>query len=280
MNNIHMTLNLTIAIPTFNEEIHLASCIEAIGKGFAKEVFIIDSNSTDKTKQIADELDVKVINFTWDGKYPKKRNWFIQNHYLKTEWILFLDADEKITKKFKKETERILLNTKHSGFYLSYSNHFLNKKLKGGVKFKKLALFRINSGEYERIDENNWSNLDMEVHEHPILKGSVGQIKAEINHMDFKGMSRYIEKHNQYSSWEAERYLNLKNKKNFYKDLTFRQKVKYSLLGTPFYSIGFFLLQYFFLGGWKDGKVGLTFALLKAGYYIQVYSKIYEKIQK
>ena len=210
-----MKLNLTIAIPTFNEERHLESCLKAIGGNFAQEIFIIDSNSSDQTINIAKDYGVKLINFNWNGKFPKKRNWFLQNQILKTEWILFIDADEKLTNNFKKEISEVLKETRHSGFYIYYSNYFLNKKLKGGIKMKKLALFKVNLGRYEKIDEQKWSNLDMEVHEHPIINGSIGSIKSEIDHIDFNGMSRYIKKHNEYSTWEAYRYLNLKNKKNF-----------------------------------------------------------------
>ena len=271
-----MKLNLTIAIPTFNEERHLESCLKAIGRNFAQEIFIIDSDSSDQTINIAKDYGVKLINFNWNGKFPKKRNWFLQNQILKTEWILFIDADEKLTNNFKKEISEVLKETRHSGFYINYSNYFLNKKLKGGIKMKKLALFKVNLGRYEKIDEQKWSNLDMEVHEHPIINGSIGSIKSEIDHIDFNGMSRYIKKHNEYSTWEAYRYLNLKNKKNFQRDFTLRQKLKYKLIKTPFLGIAYFILQYFIKGGWIDGGIGLSYAILKASYYVQISCKIYE----
>ena len=81
-----MKLSLSIAIPTFNEERHIKDCINSIGTDFAEKIFIIDSNSTDKTCEIAKELGVEVVNFDWDGKFPKKRNWFLFTQKVKTKW--------------------------------------------------------------------------------------------------------------------------------------------------------------------------------------------------
>ena len=96
-------LDLTIAIPAKNEETNLAACLDAIGKDFAEKIVIIDSGSTDKTKLIAAQYDVQVIDFNWNGKFPKKRNWYLRNYTPTTKWILFLDADEYLTPDFKNE---------------------------------------------------------------------------------------------------------------------------------------------------------------------------------
>src|SRR5688500_3225696 len=94
-------LDLTIALPVRNEERNLPSCLEAIGTDLASRIVIIDSGSTDRTQDIAKEFGVEVVNFEWNGKFPKKRNWFLRNHEIKTKWILFLDADEYLTDAFK-----------------------------------------------------------------------------------------------------------------------------------------------------------------------------------
>ena len=269
-------LNLTIAIPVKNEERNLPGCLAAIGKEFVKSIVIIDSGSTDNTKAIANQHGVEVIDFKWDGRFPKKRNWFLRNYSFKTEWILFLDADEYITEAFKNELRTKLPHSANVGFWLNYTIYFLGKELKGGYPLKKLALFKVGAGEYEIIDENQWSNLDMEVHEHPILAGEVGIIKSKIDHQDFRGVSHYVIKHNEYAGWEAARFLKASVNSQLTSKWTWKQRLKYALMKSPFVGPAYFLGSFFLLGGFRDGARGLAFAILKMSYFTQVYCKIRE----
>src|SRR5690606_31391394 len=115
-----MLLDLTIAIPAKNEALNLPGCLKAIGPDFAQRVVVIDSGSTDQTKQIAKNFGAEVLDFNWNGKFPKKRNWFLINHALTTKWVLFLDADEYLTDEFKAEL-RDKLAGDHVGFWLNYT---------------------------------------------------------------------------------------------------------------------------------------------------------------
>lgn len=269
-------LDLTIAIPVKNEEQNLPGCLNAIGKDLAAKIVVIDSGSTDETIECAKNFGAEVVSFRWDGKFPKKRNWYLRNHDQKTKWILFLDADEFLTKEFKAELRTALDNSEKVGFWLNYSVHFLGRKLKGGYPLKKLALFQIAAGEYEQIDEEHWSRLDMEVHEHPILEGSIGVIKSKIDHQDFRGVSHYVSKHNEYASWEASRYLKASNNRTISDSWTWKQHMKYRLMNTVLIGPAYFLGSYVLLGGFKDGARGFAFAVLKMSYFIQVYCKIRE----
>lgn len=270
-------LDLTIAIPVKNEAKNLAKCLSAIGDDLAKEVVVIDSGSTDGTQGIAEDHGVPVIDFRWNGKFPKKRNWFLRDHTPITEWVLFLDADEILTDSFKEELEVTLPNSPKSGYWLNYSIYFLGKPLKGGYPLKKLALFRVGAGEYERIDEEAWSQLDMEIHEHPVIKGEVGQIRSRIDHQDLRGVEAWARKHVEYASWEAKRYLQRINNPEVRKQWTLAQWVKYRLMDTPLIGHAFFLGCYILLGGFRDGYRGLAWAQLKAGYFTQVYARIQEE---
>lgn len=271
-----MVLDLTIAIPVKNEERNLPGCLQSIGTDFAKEIVLIDSGSTDKTKRIAQETGIHVVEFVWDGKFPKKRNWFLHNHQPATKWILFLDADEYLTEAFKEEVRRELKSSDKVGYWLNYSIYFLGRKLKGGYPLKKLALFRTGAGEYERIDEEQWSHLDMEVHEHPVLEGPVGRICSRIDHRDLRGVSSYVSKHNEYSSWEAARFLKSLETQGSKGSHTWKQKLKYRLAKSVFLGPLYFLGSYVLMGGFRDGRAGLAFALLKMSYFTQVYCKIKE----
>jgi glycosyltransferase involved in cell wall biosynthesis len=268
-------LDLTIAIPVKNEELNLPKCLEAIGKDFATNVVVLDSGSTDRTKEIATSFGAEVVDFVWNGKFPKKRNWFLRNHSLNTKWILFLDADEYLTEDFKCELKSTLAATDKQGFWLNYTVYFLGKELKGGYPLRKLALFQVNSGEYEHIDEEHWSKLDMEVHEHPIVKGDVGLIKSKIDHQDFRGTSNFITKHNEYASWEAARFLKA-SEANPSKDWTIKQKLKYRLMKSVFIIPAFFFGSYILYRGFRDGTRGFAHAILRMSYYTQIYCKIQE----
>ncbi len=269
-------LNLTIAIPVLNEEKNLPGCLDSIGKDFALKIVIIDSGSSDKTVEIAKEYRAEIINFKWNGKFPKKRNWFLRNRKIDTKWILFLDADEYLTADFKKELRGILAKDDKVGYWLSYSVFFMGAKLRGGYPLKKLALFCPEAGEYEYINEENWSELDMEVHEHPVLNGKIGQIKSKIDHMDFNDISRFNKKHFEYACWEAKRFINSLNDENIRSKWTWKQKIKYKLMGCILIGPAFFVGSYFFWGGFRDGVNGLAYAIFKMSYFNLVYCKIRE----
>jgi glycosyltransferase involved in cell wall biosynthesis len=273
MNN---KISVTVVIPVKNEAKNLPKCLELLDD--FSEVVVVDSNSTDSTPEIVKQYGYELINFIWNGQFPKKRNWVLHNVPLKNEWVLFLDADEFITEDFKTELKSLLKTTEYNGLWLSYQNHFLGKNLRYGVKMKKLALFKKSKGEYEFIDEKSWSHLDMEIHEHPIIQGKIGIMKSPIIHYDFKGLAHYVAKHNEYSTWEANRYLMLLGVQE--KKLTFRQKIKYKLLDTWSFGLMYFILNYIFYLGFLDGRVGYIFSVYKMQYFFNVKAKIFELSKK
>lgn len=267
-------LPVTVVIPVRNEERNLPSCLARLG-AFA-QVLVVDSNSTDATREIAASAGSMVIDFDWNGRFPKKRNWVLAHHSFATPWVLFLDADELVTDAFVEALRKELPATPHNGFWINYHNHFLGRHLKHGVPQRKLALFRIGAGSYERIDEVRWSELDMEVHEHPVLTGSVGVISEALDHRDFRGLEHFIARHNSYSSWEARRYLQLMRDAAAGSKFTARQRFKYKSVAKWWFSPIYFLATYLTYGGFRDGRAGLVYALFKAAYFFQVREKILE----
>ncbi|MDG1302512.1 MAG: glycosyltransferase family 2 protein [Opitutae bacterium] len=280
--------DITIVIPVKNEAENLRRCIPLAVK--LGQVLVVDSGSSDNTPVVAREMGAEVLNFDWDGQFPKKRNWTLRNYNFKTEWVLFLDADEFVSSDFIEEVQAAIQSTEHVGFWLNFSNYFMGQELRGGDAFRKLALFRIGAGEYEKIEEDNWSHLDMEVHEHPVLDGSIGEISALIEHNDFRGLKHCIAKHNEYSSWEACRYIRLMRLQSSaishqssqqgcaeWQNLTDRQKKKYSNLAKWWFAPAYFVVSYFLKKGFRDGAVGFHFSLLKAIYFYQIRLKIREQ---
>ena len=281
--------NLTIIFPVKNEAENLSRAIPLVAN--LGPVLVIDSGSTDTTCEVAQQLGAEVVQFAWNGQFPKKRNWVLRNYEFKSEWVLFLDADEFVSPQFVAEVQQALESTVHAGFWLNFENYFMGQRLRHGDPMRKLALFRVGAGEYEKIEEDSWSHLDMEVHEHPVLQGSIGEIKAPIEHNDFRGIKHYIAKHNEYSSWEAARYLRLRgagrgargagsreqgagSEVTEWDGLTDRQKKKYRHLAKWWFAPAYFLATYFLKKGFLDGAVGFHFALMKAIYFYQIRLKI------
>jgi hypothetical protein len=134
----------------------------------------------------------------------------------------------------------------------------------------------VGAGLYERINENAWSRLDMEVHEHPVLDGDVGELTARIEHNDYKGLHAYIARHNDYSSWEAARYTALSATPSAWNKFTHTQRKKYRSLAKWWLAPAYFFYSYFWKGGFLDGGPGLAFALMKSFYFLQIYLKLRE----
>ena len=269
-------LDLTIVIPVKNDQTNLQVCLQAIGPSFASHVVVVDSNSCDDTASVARNMNAELINFQWNGSFPKKRNWYLDNFPPSTQWVLFLDADEILNSKVKNEISNNLLSTTHQAFKLSYTNYFLGKRMRGGLPLRKIALFQSANIRYERVEEDNWSDCDMEVHEHPIVAGSVGVIKSKIDHIDLRGIDSYLRKHNDYAAWEAKRIHTLLISKNHQIHLSNQQRFKYFLMRSTYGGFIYFLINYFVMGSWRDGSIGFAFSLFKATYFTQVACRLIE----
>jgi len=269
-------LPVTVVVPTLNEEQMLGECLARLTR-FAK-VVVVDSGSKDRTVEIARSHGADVLTFEWNGRFPKKRNWTLANHEFCTPWVFFLDADELVTDAFCDELAATLPTTSHVGFWICYTNWFLGQRLRHGGANRKLALFRVGAGEYERIDDTRWSSLDMEVHEHPVLEGSTGSLRALLEHKDDRGYARWLAKHNDYSTWEAHRLQALLGTtgEQGLSRLTRRQRAKYSCICRFWFPSAQFFYGYVFKAGFLDGYPGFVYACSKAVYFWQIGVKVRE----
>lgn len=260
---------ISVVVPVKNEEVNLARCLSRLTR--FDEVIVVDSASTDGTPRIACQYGATLINFEWNGRYPKKRNWVLLNYQLASDWVLFLDADETIDDAFATAADRAIRSTKYAGYWLNYTNYFLSRPLKHGLPQRKLALFKVGAGLYERIEEDRWSGLDMEIHEHPIIAGPVGEIKERIDHNDDRGIAKFIDRHRDYALWEARRtcLLNVANR-DVWAKLTERQRFKYSHIDKWWYPWFYFLYTYAMKAGFLDGRAGFIYAFYKAWYFLTI----------
>ena len=264
---------LTIVVPVKNEERNLPGCLENV-KAF-RHVVVVDSGSTDRTMEIAAESRREVVQFKWNGEFPKKRNWVLRNYKFQTPWVMFLDADERITPAFCAEAEKTLSETKCNAFICYYDNWFMGRMLRHGDVMHKTAILRLGTGEYEKIDEHGWSSLDMEIHEHLQVEGETGVIKARLEHHDKRSLESYYKKHEKYANWEANRYKALKGD---FSKLTKRQQTKYGLIKKWWFGFAYFCACYFLKLGIIDGKPGYVFARGKWKYFSNIRRKINHEI--
>jgi glycosyltransferase involved in cell wall biosynthesis len=269
-------LPITVCIPTRNEERNLQQCLQSLADSF-EQVFVVDSGSSDATAQVASAFGAEVVSFAWNGRFPKKRNWFLRNHHFKTPWVLFLDADERLTPAVIDELREVLPETTHSGYVLAFNNWFMGRQLKHGDPFAKLALFRVGAGEYERIENTGGDELDMEVHEHPVIQGTVGKLGNRLEHHDYKGLHHYIAKHNAYSTWEAKRFVSLQQgDAGDWERLTKRQQLKYRNLDQWWLAWLYWFASLVARRGVLDGLAGVRFACFKRRYFTDIRLKIFE----
>jgi glycosyltransferase involved in cell wall biosynthesis len=197
---------ISVLIPAKNEAANLAACLASVA--FCDEIVVVDSGSTDTTRQLAEQAGAAVVQFHWNGSFPKKKNWALANIPWRHEWVFILDADERITPALATELHAIATSptTTHAGFYVNRRFWFLDGWLNhcGYYPSWNLRFFRHVRGRYEQFAEaDNTCSGDNEIHEHVLLDGPAGYLQGEMEHYAFPDIATWVEKHNRYSNWEA-----------------------------------------------------------------------------
>lgn len=273
--------HLTVCIPCHNDALRLDLCLESL-KYFdgCITTVVIDSGFDPSSADIAIKHGAVYEIFQWNGCYPKKRNWFLLTlSQYQSRWTLFLDTDELVTKAFAEEVLAIIESSSDNTFDVyqgTYLNYFLGKRLRFGIPFRKSCLCKTGLALYQRIDEFEWSSLDMEVHEHlfPLKTVALGTIKSPIIHRENKKQYDRIARHNEYSSWESSKSLH-ESQASF--NTKIRSMAKKQILCSIFAGPAYFFLNYFLYLGFLDGKAGLLYSLFKLGYFNDVVIKTMEK---
>lgn len=274
-------LPISVLIPAKNEAKNIAHCLEQL-RGWADEIVVVDSQSTDGTIELAESYGAKVIQFYYKGGWPKKRQWALDNYSFRNNWILLLDADEILLDPIKDEIANAINTSNYDGYWLKFQIYFLGRQLKyGDTELWKLFLFRKGKGRYEkRLENQDLTMADIEVHEHIIVDGNTGYLKNPIRHENFNSLDRYIQKHNDYSNWEAMVYF-----KNNAGEITAslwgsqaqkRRWLKNFLLKLPGAPLFLFFYKYFIKLGLMDGIQGLIYCSFQAIQIFHVKAKIYE----
>jgi glycosyltransferase involved in cell wall biosynthesis len=284
----HTLLPVTVIVAARNEARNLPRCLESLRD--VGEVYVVDSQSTDTTAEIAREYGANVVEFHYKGGWPKKRQWAMDSLPIAHDWIFIVDADEALTPQLAAEIRTAIQDSRYDGYYIALQMFFLSRELRhSGAKFYKLSLFRKGMGRFEcRLAEQDKSMADMEVHEHVVLHsgdGSVGKtarLRNVLLHHNVESLSHYIRKHDEYSNWDARVWL--KGDDNS-RDLrpTFwgsqaqrRRWLRKKVFGIPGSPFLFFTYKYFLCAGFLDGIPGLIYCGLQGVQFFHIKAKIYE----
>lgn len=260
---------VSLLIPCKNEENNIARCIQSVQ--WVDEIFVVDSESSDKTIEIAESLGAKVVQFKYEGGWPKKKNWALENLPFTNEWVLILDADECLPPKAQNEIEEIVSNTheKHSGYWINRRYFFLGKPLKHAYFPNwNLRLFKHKLGRYEKITDLLTNSGDHEIHEHVVVQGSSGKLNSIMDHHAFPTIESFVEKHNRYSNWEAVVESSTTDDESSlqHDGVRGKRKLRRIFRKLPFRPTLRFLYVFLWQGGILDGWRGYVFSRLHAQY--------------
>ena len=260
---------VSLLIPCKNEENNIARCIQSVQ--WVDEIFVVDSESSDKTIEIAESLGAKVVQFKYEGGWPKKKNWALENLPFTNEWVLILDADECLPPKAQNEIEEIVSNTheKHSGYWINRRYFFLGKPLKHAYFPNwNLRLFKHKLGRYEKITDLSTNSGDHEIHEHVVVQGSSGKLNSIMDHYAFPTIESFVEKHNRYSNWEDVVESSTMDDESSlqHEGVRGKRKLRRIFRKLPFRPTLRFLYVFLWQGGILDGWRGYVFSRLHAQY--------------
>ena len=276
-----LPIPLSVLIPAKNEARNLPRCLAAL-KGWAGEVVVVDSQSADKTVEIAESFGARVVQFQYRGGWPKKRQWALDTLPWRYDWVLLLDADEIPTEPLKQEIAAAIAKPEQDGCYIRLEMVFLGRQLRfGDTALWKLCLIRVGRGRFEkRLEAQEQSMGDMEVHEHVLVDGRTARLGCAMRHENLNSLDRYIQKHNEYSNWEAKVWLQ-GTASGLPASLTGTQAqrrrwLKQKLLMLPGSPMLFFLYKYVLRLGFLDGRAGLVHAVFNGIQFFHVKAKMYE----
>ena len=259
---------VSVIVPIKNEAANLPRCLESIS--WADEIFVVDSNSTDSSPRIAEEFGAQVVQFEFNGTWPKKKNWALENLAFRNEWVFILDADEVLPAGAEAEFRAAIANASETaGFWINRRFMFMGKWLRHAYYPNwNLRLFRHSLGRYEKLTDIPTASGDNEVHEHVVVQGPTGHLRCEIDHYAFPSVEVFVEKHNRYSNWEARVAVAEEETGSELQSAHVAQRRRLKRLSQrlPFRPSLRFLYVYIWQRGFLDGREGYYFARLHAFY--------------
>jgi glycosyltransferase involved in cell wall biosynthesis len=277
---------LSVLVTTRNEEANVERCLRSV-HGFADQIFVLDSESTDRTVEISQHYaEVHTLAYDHSKIIPWIFQWGLDNLPLRNDWVLILEADQAVTPGLKEEIAALLARPEihEDGFYIRRRQIFRGKPLRFGGYGSKvlLKLFRRSRSELDPVEQ------DTRVY----VRGPVGRLRAPLEEWNLKedAILFYLQKHLRYAEAFAQEELDRRRR-----NLPWKTTPRF--FGTPderilwlkdrYYRMPlfvrptlYFLYRYFFLLGILDGKTGFVFTFLQAFWFRLVVDIRLEELLK
>lgn len=245
---------ISLVVSAYNEEKMIGDCLKS-AKLVADEIVLVDNSSTDKTAEIAREYTSIIYKRPNDPVMLNKNKNFGFSK-AKGEWLISLDADERITPELAKEIKNAIRQQDVNGFEIPRKNIIFGKWIRHSIWWPdyNLRLFRTKHGKF----------AEKHVHEKLQVVGNVGKLENSMIHENYQGVSQFINKlNNSYTESEAENYIKAGKTINWFDAIR--------------WPVNDFVKNFFFLQGYKDGLHGLVLSLLQSFYMLVVFAKIWER---
>jgi glycosyltransferase involved in cell wall biosynthesis len=267
---------ISVVIPTRNEERNLRQTLETVA-GWADQIFVFDSFSDDRTLDIARGFEVAVVQRVFDD-FATHKNWALHHLPFRNQWILLLDADERLTPNLREDiTQVVSREDGPNGYYIARKNYFMHHWIRHAGMYPdwQLRLFRRGTAHYE----------DRSVHEHMLVEGDTAFLTNPLEHDDRKGLERWFDRHNRYTSMEAAEIGRMvkgdrsgKISGSLWTSGPERTRIikEFAYKFLPCRAMCVFIWMYFIRGGFLDGRVGFRYCLLKALVDYQTSLKLIE----
>jgi glycosyltransferase involved in cell wall biosynthesis len=265
---------ISIFILTYNEERDVAACIESAL--LSDDVIVVDSCSCDRTKAIATQYPVRFVEHPFTS-HGQQRTWMLQNIPYKYDWAYILEADERLTPALFEECVQVITQPGPVAYYVAERVMFMGHWIRRSTQFPRYQLRLLQR---DQVWFDDYGHTEREV-----VNGSTGFLQETYPHYTCsKGLSRWIEKHNHYSTDEAQETLRqLQGGTVNWQTLLFgrseverRRALKDLSLRLPFRPLARWLYMVFILGGWLDGRAGLAWCTLQAFYEYLIVLKVQE----
>lgn len=241
--------NITAVVITRNEEQVIKDCLRSLR--FVDKIIVIDSNSTDKTPEIAKNMGAEVVQHAFiDFSETRSFAAFL----VKTDWILYVDADEQVTPDLQKTIEVAIKNTTYSAYFLVRKNYYLGKPWPHSEEIIRLISKKQLSG---------WKGI---VHESPQIDGRIGKLKGELLHFTHRNLDEMLDKTNEWSTVEAKLLF-----ENNHPRISWWRLIRVFLTG--------FLNSYIRQKGFLIGSVGLIESYYQGFSMFITYIKLWEMQQ-
>lgn len=283
------TVPLCVLIPVRNEQSNIVECLRRLA--WAEHVVVVDSASTDLTVPLAQAMGAEVFQFHYTPEgWPKKKNWALANVPWRHEWLLIMDADERMTPELSAEIAEVCHDrkpsggTSHDGYWLNRRFIFMGRWIEhcGFYPSWNVRLFKHRTGRYERIGRlSDTGSGDNEVHEHVVLStGRVGYLKNDFLHYAYPDLNALIEKHTRYAAWEAHamgaKYKGGITPSLIGSSIARRRWLRVVTRKMPFRPMLRFIYCYIFLMGFLDGRPGYIMCRFLAWYEFISLAKYHE----